>query len=363
MATSTGFRQDELLTAEEWQVRTRAAISWLRRSFAATGYQGSAHSWHPVLGWNKAYPETTGYIIPTLLDYAVLHHDNSLRDLAVQAANWLTTIQLPGGAFAGLLAGHTQPSVFNTSQILFGLTRIVQEHRANKPVQQALERAVTWLVDVLEQDGSWRQHSFVPGFTPAYYTRAVWAVLYANQVLGSTMVEDKMRAAIGFYSKSFLTENEVGNWGFKPGKPAFTHTIAYTLEGFWESALQLGDAHLLRDIQLIAGKLLTVRASSNNQTAGAYQNNWQGDYSFLCLTGNAQLSVFYHRLFEKTGDLRYRIASQDFLREILPHQCLHGSANRYGAMAGSAPFWDKYLPFRYPNWAAKFFLDAMWFRV
>lgn len=351
-----------MLTAEEWQLRTKAAIQWLRRSFEATGYQGSAHSWHPLLGWGKAYPETTGYIIPTLLDYAVLHQDDSLRDLAFQAANWLKTIQLPSGAFAGLLVGNTRPSVFNTSQILFGLTRIVQADPSNEAVHKSLENAVDWLLGVLASDGSWRQYSFVPGFIPAYYSRAVWGVLFANQVLDSAVVDDKMRQAIRFYTQRFLGENILHNWGFNPGRPAFTHTIAYTLEGFWESALQLNDTALLSDIQLIADDLLHTKAS-NNKIAGAYRENWQGDYSLVCLTGNAQLSVFYHRLFDKTGDLKYHIASQDMLREILPHQCLQDSTNRYGALAGSAPFWGKYLPFRYPNWGAKFFLDAMRFRV
>jgi len=30
-----------------------------------------------------------------------------------------------------------------------------------------------------------------------------------------------------------------------------------------------------------------------------------------------------------------------------------------GAIAGSYPLWGRYLRWRYPNWAAKFFLDAL----
>jgi hypothetical protein len=30
-----------------------------------------------------------------------------------------------------------------------------------------------------------------------------------------------------------------------------------------------------------------------------------------------------------------------------------------GGIKGSHPIWGGYDPFRYPNWAAKFFIDAM----
>ena len=109
---------------DKWALRTDAALAWLRRSIEVTGGQGSSHSWSPLFGWAKAYPETTGYLIETLLDYVVLKDDDSLRELAFQCANWLVSIQLPNGSFPGLLAGNKEPSVFNTAQILFGLARV-----------------------------------------------------------------------------------------------------------------------------------------------------------------------------------------------------------------------------------------------
>ncbi|HNJ48265.1 MAG TPA: DUF2837 family protein, partial [Novosphingobium sp.] len=43
-----------------------------------------------------------------------------------------------------------------------------------------LMRATRWMLDLLEPDGAWRQAAYVPGFIPAYYSRAVWGVLAAN---------------------------------------------------------------------------------------------------------------------------------------------------------------------------------------
>ncbi|MBP6826992.1 MAG: hypothetical protein KA165_10585, partial [Saprospiraceae bacterium] len=189
--------QTRNLPFPEWQLRTDAALSWLRRSIEVTGGKGSSHSYRPLFGWEKAYPETTGYLIETLFDYAVVKQDDSLRGLAFGCADWLVSIQLPGGAFPGLLVGNKEPSVFNTSQILFGLSRAVAEDRgANQAVFDALLRATDWLLSQLEPDSSWRKHGYVPGFTPSYYTRAVWAVLKANQVIQKNKIQEVMRSAL-----------------------------------------------------------------------------------------------------------------------------------------------------------------------
>ena len=47
-----------------------AAVEWLYRAQDATDSDGCAATYNLVLGWEPAYPETTGYIVPTLYDYA-----------------------------------------------------------------------------------------------------------------------------------------------------------------------------------------------------------------------------------------------------------------------------------------------------
>lgn len=352
------------LSASEWQHRTDAALDWLRRSMEVTGWQGSSHSWSPLFGWAKAYPETTGYLIETLLDYAALKKDDSLRELAIQCANWLISIQLPEGAFPGLLTGNKEPSVFNTSQILFGLARVSAMPGPTHPEsgyepKMALTRAVSWLLSVLEPDFSWRRHAYVPGFTPSYYTRAVWGVLKANQILQNTEVERAMRRALHFYADRLLPNGAVRDGGFWPGKPAFTHTIAYAFEGFLESSVLLNEKEII-DKKISAGeKFLSIRRNAGGRTAGRYDEQWRGDYSFVCVTGNCQLSVFYHRLWEITGEKKFREAARSFLAEVVEYQYLGKNKNRRGALPGSAPLWGPYLRFRYPNWGVKFFLDAM----
>ena len=47
-----------------------AAIDWLISAFRATDDRGWAAGYSLLTGWGKPYPETTGYIIPTLIDFS-----------------------------------------------------------------------------------------------------------------------------------------------------------------------------------------------------------------------------------------------------------------------------------------------------
>lgn len=358
----------DLLSRHEWIHRTDAALKWLHKSIVATGNQGSAHSYSPLWGWAKAYPETTGYLIPTLLHYATIKKDESLRRLAHDCGQWLCRVQLPEGAFSGGLVGQTNPSVFNTGQILFGLIKLDEEILAEEnksqfgtrenPWRPALERAVRWMLALLEPDGAWRRAAYRPGFVPTYYTRAVWGVLEANRLLNRPEVLEKMRLALRYYAGRFQPDGTVLHWGFRPGEKAFTHTIAYTLEGFFESSLLLGETPVTERV-IHSADLLLAERNRAGRTAGRYGARWQGDYTFRCLTGNAQLSVLFYRLWQTTGADRYRQAAIEFLQEIFEFQRFGANPDTYGALPGSAPVWGPYLRFRYPNWGVKFFLDAM----
>jgi hypothetical protein len=332
------------------ELRKKAALDWVCRSIAATGGNGSAHSYALHRGWAKAYPETTGYLIETLLDHA--DTDHRLHALAIQCADWLESQQMPSGAFPGLLAGSAQPSVFNTGQILFGLLR------CGKVV--AATRAAAWLLAAQEQDGAWLKAAYRPGFEPSYYTRVVWPLLCYDAQFPDRLpnLREKMHLALRRYATRFLENHAVQDWGFERGKPAFTHTIAYTLEGFWMSAQLLQDAEIAQKTIESTRKIIQIRQKAG-KTAGRFDFSWKGDYGFSCPTGNAQLSLLCHSIWEETQDALFALAAIDFLEEVLPAQYLGAFKPIHGAIPGSMPVWGAYTPLRYPNWAAKFFLDAL----
>src|SRR5258706_15449699 len=94
-----------------------SAVRWIRRHTIAGG--GIAVSSKQRV----AYPEVTGYFIPTLLALGE-------RDLALQYSDWLVSVQRSDGAFVG--PGTDETFAFDTGQVLRGWTALL-------PTQPALE--------------------------------------------------------------------------------------------------------------------------------------------------------------------------------------------------------------------------------
>lgn len=341
---------------QDFENRTTATLEWVERSIKVTGYKGSAGYFHLWLGWSPAYPETTGYLIETLFDYAEYLGNNKYKNLAIACADWLCSIQQPDGAFPGGLGETGEPIIFDTGQILFGLTAAWRETR-DEQYKIALEKAVIWLLENLESDGSWGKYSYVFGYIPAYYIRVVWAVLAANEILQQAEVTDKMRKAIEYYAAQVQPNGTVKNWAFAPDELAYTHTIAYTWRGFLECSALLNDQHLLAKARFIGDKIIELY-KKNQKIGGRYNENWRGDYRFECVTGNAQLVIVFARLYQLSGDENYFDIAKKMFSKTIHYQWLMSISNIKGAIPGSAPVWGPYQRFSFPNWAAKFYLDA-----
>ena len=149
------------------------------------------------------------------------------------------------------------------------------------------------------------------------------------------------------------------NNAFTPDRKPFTHTIAYAIRGFLECGLLLGSQRYV-DAAVKAARALANAQRGDGWLAGTYGENWIAGASYCCLTGVAQMSINWTRIAGQAGaaDLRHNARSAiDFLkgRQRLddPDPAIRG------AIAGSAPIWGRYSMFEFPNWAAKFFADAL----
>lgn len=348
------FLQDEI-----FKEKTTAALNWLKRSFDANGDNGSSayytQLWKPF-GWEKSYPETTGYIITTLLDYDNYYPDMHLKDYAIKAADWICTLQMSDGSLPGGYADSLEPSIFNTGQMILGLTRVYELTKEDKYLN-VLKGAVNWLVEEINPDGSWTTAAYIKSYTPSYYTRVIWPILWANKHINNENTISKMKLALQYYESKITEERSVRDWAFKKDQKAFTHTIAYTIRGFYESSLLLDDSNL-NDVSIkLADKVMELR-EFKGKLAGWYDSQWNGDYSFLCVTGNCQISIILSKIFQQTGDIRYLNTSLKVFGDVVNSQNMKTNLNKRGAIPGSQPFYGRYLIFRYPNWATKFYLDA-----
>ena len=344
----------------EFKALTNPTLLWLKNSFKACDGNGSA-AWHsfirrPIRGWSAAYPETTGYIIETLLDYYLLFQEKWMEDDAIAGADWLISVQKDDGSFPAGLGTNGAPSVFNSGMILLGLER-AYVHTKDIKYLSCAANTVKWLCNCLEENGKWSSAAYISGFSPAYYTRVIWATLKVNLHLQNQHVAQKMKLAIAYYATKINENHSVQDWSFAPGKAAFTHTIAYTMRGFLESAELLADTQYRLIAQNMADRLIS-EFNLKQKLAGTYDEQWVGDYAFVCVTGNAQLSLNFSRLYQITGEIVYYEYAKKFFESVKTSPSRIQIPGILGGIPGSVPFWGKYMPFQFINWGAKFWLDA-----
>ncbi|MFN7116609.1 MAG: hypothetical protein ACK4TA_07390 [Saprospiraceae bacterium] len=336
--------------------RVRPTLHWLAKSIEM-GKGGSAAYYHLWRGWAPPYPETTGYIIETLFDYATYLQEEQWKNLAIHCTDWLCSIQRVDGAFPGGVGATGEPLIFDTGQILFGLTRTFRE-TGDVKYYTTCKKVVSWLVNVLETDGSWQRYSYTKGYIPSYYTRVVWGILYANILWQDAAITQQMQTALHYYINRITPQLSLQHWAFAPGEAAFTHTIAYTLRGMLESAHLLQDEAVLQQVYKILDQLIYIVQQNNDTLAGRYDAHWQGDYTFKCVTGHAQVSLLFARAYQMNQNPLYLHHAVNIFSKIVTKPYRIPIRGLYGAIPGSAPIWGAYLPFRFPNWAAKFYLDA-----
>jgi hypothetical protein len=177
--------------------------AWLGRaqdqSTSADG--GVARHYSLVTGWGPSYPETTGYIIPTMLAYARLRGDQAARQRAKRMLDFLVSIQFPDGGFQGGSIGATPvaPVTFNTGQILLGLASGVREFGL---YSEAMCRAADWLVQTQDPDGCWRKYPtpFAAPGEKTYETHVAWGLLEAARLAPAKPYAEAALANVGWRS-------------------------------------------------------------------------------------------------------------------------------------------------------------------
>jgi hypothetical protein len=339
----------------------RSVVDWIFRAQRPDG--GIAAYYSYLTGYSESYPEVTGYIIPTLYDFGQLTGDLAARHAAYLATDWLLSLQMPSGAFPGGLHAsdggpdnNARPSVFNTGQILQGLVRAHVETKNAKILKSAVA-AGDWLAAIQQADGSWTGPAAYQGTAHTYYSMVSWALAQ----LAAESKDPRHAAAADRNIDWVLAHVQPSGWidGINlSGHPAYLHFIAYVIQG----TLECGILRRRDDAIQAAAKpawVLLRKFETHKRLLGTYEPDFRGGQRFACLTGNAQMSCVWLRLFEVTGDLRYLNAAlkmNEMLKQLLPAK---GRRGVVGGVAGSYPIWGAYQPMRFISWGCKFLADAL----
>jgi len=257
------------------------------------------------------YPEVTGYFVPTLYRWGE-------PGLARACTRWLTSIQLPDGAFP---APDGVPYTFDTAQVMRGLSAA---HLQGEPVAQSLARAADWMLTQVGPDGRLGTPStelWGDIASDLIHTYAIHPLAQAGELLGRPEYVEAGRFVLSYYRKQD---------GLVPFN-RLSHFHAYAMEAL----VELGETELAR-----RGMGEVERLQRKDGSIPAYPG-----VDWICSTGIAQYAGVWYRLGKREPADR----ALAYLERI---------QNKSGGFFGSYGAGATYMPGAEIGWAVKYFLDA-----
>ena len=337
------------------------ALSWILVA-RERGTDGGIPAYYDLLRgrWRDSYPETTGYTIPTLLRCAEHFGRPDVYTIALSLADYLLEMRTPEGGVAHWdrrRAAAGIPIVFDTGQVIFGWLAAWRATQQPKYLDAA-RGAADWLLRIQDSSGAWLKHQHLDQ-VKVIDTRVALALVE----LGLEAERPAYIAAARRNLDWALSQQQANGWfqraSFRKDADPFTHTIAYTAEGLLECGLLLKEATYVTAAREVADALLR-RQRPDGSLASTYDANWRASARSSCLTGNCQMALLWLRYYQQTGDVAFRRAAQRAIAFVASTQdVLTTDPCVRGAIAGSYPLYGSYERLKYPNWAAKFFIDAL----
>ena len=339
------------------------AMEWLAKAQDEYG-DGVSNVFYFHTGWGVGYPETSGYIIATFLAYADYSGDNSYLERAKRIAQWEINIQPESG---GVLSSPDRPEtrVFNTGQVMLGWCALYSRTQEDSYLKAAT-RAGEYLLRLQEEDGSWVSDTYCGART--YHARVDWALVRLFNLTGDIRFLNAAKLNLKWVVSQVNNKGWFAKCGFNEDEP-ITHVIEYTLGGllgcYVEGRAQITDLKILDLVELAAQNLIaSIESNSVKGIAGmvpaSFDSDWVGNCKNSCLTGNSQIASMLYRLTHITNNMEYKKFADIILSATKTTQYTgEGFLDIRGGIPGSYPISHGYVPNGFPNWAAKFFADAL----
>ena len=285
------------------------ALAWIRAHELGTGGI-QVHSSHA-----NAYPEVTGYLIPTLLQYGE-------RELVHRLVDWLLRIQKFDGSFTG--PDDERAYVFDTGQVLRGLLAAIQFiPQAGDAARHAADYLCREMRDQGRQGFGERYAGVIPESIHLYVLPALFQ---AADLFNYPNYRRLAQNCLEYYVSLRDT--------LQPG--TLTHFLAYQLEAL----IDMGRS----DLAIPVLDHLRQQQHRNGAVRGVGGSRW------VCTPGLAQLAICWY----KTGQSE---AGDKALRWLEARQQPNGGF--FGSYGPGASYFARVEP----AWAVKYYLDAHRLRV
>ena len=343
-------------------VHLESALKWLCQAHEK-GAGGVSAGYSFFRGWLPPYPETTGYIIPTMLRASNISNEFSER--AKKMGDWEIEIQLGNGGVRGGMGFKDYPIVFNTGQVILGWTALYHHYGENRYLTAA-KRAADWLIYHQDPDGKWSRHTYLNS-PRAYHTRVAWPLLEVYNITNEVRYLESAKNFLNWLLPQQRPNGFFPHMSLNPKELPITHTIAYTLRGLLECARLIDDSteFILKALDKAIDGILKNNPDivSNGHIAAILNKDWKPTSSYSCLTGNAQLAIIFNR-FSRIDRPERQTAVHAIVKRLKQHQnMLSSNKGICGGLPSSFPIWGDYIPFAIPNWSTKFLVDILLDRI
>jgi len=309
---------------------------------------------------SKSYPETAGYTIITLLDYASLFKSETAYNSALKMAEFELKIQNSNGSFNGGTLGYeTGPSVFNSAQIADGLLKAYTVNNDKKFLDAALS-ACRWISSVQDVEGYWSRFNYL-SMKRVYDTKVSQTLLKADKITNDNEFFDVVEKNLNWVMSNQNDEGWFNNCDNSVNKilSPLTHTIGYTTHGLIECYLIQNNRTWLDSAVKPLTRLLDQFETTKKPLASRYFSDWKPATKSSCITGNSQISLCWLLLYEILNDSRYLKGASELNNFLKSLQFTTPFKEISGAIPSSYPISGDYHPYAITNWTVKYYVDSL----
>jgi len=271
------------------------------------------------------------------------------------------SIQKDSGGWQGGRINEKKPEiVFNTGQIIRGMLSAYAFSKDEKYIQSA-KRAGDWLCSVQDAQGFWEKHALMNA------SRVYDSYVDVPLLMLAEAINDKKFRDCAVKNLDWIVEHKQRPNGWfedcdntiKHNDRPILHTIAYTIDGLIDAGINL-NSDKYKEAAFKSASMLKDLFLRDSFLNGRYDSNWRGS-EYMILTGCAQMSIAWMKIFILNGEQDYLLAARKMIALLIRIQNNeeYATENSLGAIPGSYPIWGKYEPFAFPNWATKYFADAL----
>lgn len=310
------YLKQKIFKKQNFLYSIQASLQWIEKySIAGKGVAVTSKK------SNIPYPEVSGYLIPTLLNWGE-------SDKAINYAKWLIGIQNEDGSWSDSL--KKSPYTFDTGQVLKGLLAV----RYRFPdVEDSISRGCHWLLKQIHQNGrittpdksEWK----LPDgkmIDESIHLYALEPLKIAGDYLKDKAYHEAVDRSIKYYlGNSYLVDFEM-----------LSHFHAYVLEALIDLGLRENAERGMKKIEIL---------QKTDGSIPSYPNK-----DWICSTGVAQYSVIWFKLGQREKALK---ALNYLSRKMKKSGGFYGSYGNAG--------W--YFPREEISWANKYFLDACYLSI